>query len=221
MNCDTASNLIDPYLDASLAAQEKAELHAHLDTCSSCRRQLERARKVIQLLRAVPVTPPSVGFEARVLATVREQVEKGRRTRWFAAGFGSALAASLALWFISVPLLTKVDQLDGLPMVALEVSQIKTVNLAFNAPREFSQVTLTLDLPEHFELDGFANEKRISWDITLTPGKNVLSLPVIATAARNGVLVARLTSGEKSKTFSIRLVADGDQVGMVLTPRYV
>lgn len=221
MNCETALNLIDPYLDASLAEQEKAELQAHFDVCSSCRVQMDRARTVLRLLRAAPIEPPSAGFEERVFTKVREHGDTSRRSRWFAAGFSSALAASLALWFISVPLLTKIDQSEALPMVTLEVSQIKTVSLAFNAPREFSQVTLTIELPDHFELDGYANEKLISWDTTLIPGKNVLSLPVIATAARNGVLVARLTSGEKTKTFSIRLVADGDRAGMAVTQIHV
>lgn len=211
MNCETALNLINPYLDASLAEQDKAEWQAHIDACPSCGIQMDRARRVIRLLRAAPVELPSEGFEERVFTKVREQGETRRRSRWFAAGFCSALAASLALWFITVPLLTKVDQSEGFPTVSFEVSQIKTVSLAFNAPREFSHVTLTIELPDHFELDGFANEKYITWDTTLTPGKNVLSLPVIATAARKGVLVARLTSGDKTKTFSIRLVADGDR----------
>ena len=216
MNCAMILSLVDSYLDGELAPSQFAELNSHLNDCVACHAAFARAQHLINLLRNDPIDPPHPGFNEKVFERVHALRGGGRRARWVTASVGS-LAASFVLWLLFMPLASRIQPLQEIPTVVFEAYLMKTINLAFNAPQEFNHVTLTIELPDSFELAGFPNQSSITWDTALTPGKNVLALPVIATAPRNGVLIARLTSGEKSKIFSIRVVAE--QQREVVTPQ--
>lgn len=207
MNCAINLSLVDSYIDGELAPSQVAELKSHLNDCPACQTAFARAQYVLHVLRNNPIDPPSPGFNEKVFERVHALHGKGKRSRWIATGVGS-LAASFALWLLFLPIASRIQPLQELPTVVFETALMQTINLAFNAPQEFNHVTLTIELPDSFELAGFPNQSSITWETALTPGKNILALPVIATAPRNGVLVARLTSGEKSKIFSIRVIAE-------------
>lgn len=53
---------ISVYLDGELAAEERAELEAHLPTCDECQRELVALRQIRGLLRALPRPAPPRAF---------------------------------------------------------------------------------------------------------------------------------------------------------------
>lgn len=120
----------------------------------------------------------------------------------FLAGFSTAIAASLAIWFASTMYQPQFD--DASPQViSLAISQVKTVRLVFDAPVDLNDVTLSVVLPENLELEGYGGQKQIVWQTKLTKGQNILALPVTAINHGQGELVARLTYGDKTKQFHI------------------
>ena len=56
-----------PYLLGELTVEEERELERHLEGCSPCRRELERARWTNSLLRAAVSQAPSPNLKVRVL----------------------------------------------------------------------------------------------------------------------------------------------------------
>ena len=71
MNCHDAREQFSALIDDALAADERAALDAHLATCADCRRELQRFRDTVALMRgAAPVRAPA-GFVDRVLEAAR------------------------------------------------------------------------------------------------------------------------------------------------------
>ena len=64
---DDFEKLHGPYVLGELTAEEERELERHLEGCSPCRRELERARWTNALLRASVAQAPSQRLKVRVL----------------------------------------------------------------------------------------------------------------------------------------------------------
>ena len=71
MTCHDAREQFSALVDDALAPGERAALDAHLTTCADCRRELQRFRDTVALVRAVgPVRAPA-GFVDRALEAAR------------------------------------------------------------------------------------------------------------------------------------------------------
>jgi hypothetical protein len=71
MTCHEAREEFSALIDDALDASGRAALEAHLATCADCRRDLQRFRDTVSLVRAVtPVRAPA-GFVDRVLEAAR------------------------------------------------------------------------------------------------------------------------------------------------------
>jgi putative zinc finger protein len=71
MTCDDARELCSALVDEALTPAERAALDAHLAGCADCRRELERLRATVSLLRASPPVRAPAGFVDRVLEAAR------------------------------------------------------------------------------------------------------------------------------------------------------
>jgi len=71
MTCHDARDQFSALTDDALAPGERAALDAHLTTCADCRRELQRFRDTVALLRAVAPARAPAGFVDRVLETAR------------------------------------------------------------------------------------------------------------------------------------------------------
>lgn len=217
MNCEQAKTCFDDYLDGELLSGMCAALDSHLEDCTSCRALIAEEQKLRGALRAMPVTPPSHGFARRALREARKQHE-GHRQRWFAAGFATALAASLAMWMVLAPVGPLTNQGPGMsetPMMKVALNQTRTINLVFDAPADFENAVFTMELPEQFEVDGYPGQQMLTWQASLAQGRNVLSLPVHAITRGSGELVARISHGDKVKTFRVHLATNGEVNGLL------
>lgn len=73
MTCHDACEQLSAWVDEALTAEERARVDAHLTACADCRRELERLRKTVALLRAVEPAHAPAGFVDRVLAAARPE----------------------------------------------------------------------------------------------------------------------------------------------------
>jgi Putative zinc-finger len=71
MTCHEARELLSALVDDALGAAERDALDAHLAACADCRRELQRVRDTVALLRAVEPARAPVGFVDRVLEATR------------------------------------------------------------------------------------------------------------------------------------------------------
>jgi len=71
MTCHDAREQFSALVDDALVAGERAALEAHLATCADCRRELQRFRDTVALVRAVGPLRAPAGFVDRVFEAAR------------------------------------------------------------------------------------------------------------------------------------------------------
>jgi anti-sigma factor RsiW len=107
MNCESASERLQEYVDGQLAGFERQELEAHLESCAACRSELALLAQVDEALAQLPVLPEPQDLHAQIMAQVRTsphlQPLAAFRLRWedaaISAAFAWAAVAALALSF--------------------------------------------------------------------------------------------------------------------------
>lgn len=202
MDCKQLQQCIDDYLDGILPAGEQRLAEQHLAACSDCRRELNQIQELRHALRGLPVPAPSPDFTRRVLDTARRHQQ--RRHQRLLGGLATALAASLVMW-IGVALFQPSSNSPGIDAIVMGVSETRKVKLVFNAPEDFRQVTLQLELSGNIELAGFSGRRDIEWKTALKKGANTLVLPITATGQGQAEVVARIKHEGKTRIFHIPL----------------
>jgi hypothetical protein len=205
INCEHYRNAFEELLDGTLTAGMTAELNRHLQLCANCQRQLDFERKLRSELSQLPAPAMRAEFPAELFAKVA-QARTAHQMRWnFAAGFGSAIAAGVALWFAVT--LTSVPPETGqtLQTVSLALGQTEQVSLVFDSPEEFGQTTFALVLPDNAELQGYPGKHEFTWSASLRKGKNRLTLPIRVAAPGDGEIVARISQSDDVKVFRLKL----------------
>lgn len=160
------------------------------------------------LLRDYPMPDARAGFYDEALLRAAQEGARRTRNRWLVTGFGSAIAAGIAIWFLSgvfmtSPTLTAPDA--DIPGVTIALEQTNTVNLVFASASRLDSATLTVILPEGIELAGFPGQREISWETSLNEGKNLLPLKLIALTPAGGELYARLVHNNRDREFRLRV----------------
>jgi anti-sigma factor RsiW len=202
MNCQETTALLADYCYGNLADAEQLAVEAHLDGgCAGCRQALAQERALRAALRAMPVPPPSRGFLEQAVHRAAS-TRRPSTARWRAA-VGGALAAGVVLGLVATLFLRVPRPTEGIPGVTMALHEARTIQLALNSERELRQATVTIQLPEGVELRGFAGQREISWKTDLARGVNLLSLPLVAVAAKDGALVARLHHDDRNRELRV------------------
>ncbi len=209
-NCQYFENQLDNYLDGALSGREQATLAGHAQSCPACNDLLEQARTIRLILAdEAPITPPSRGFESRMLAAATGPRTARRAPLVASAAAGGAVAAMLALAMVFWQGSSEPDGPVSGETANVWAPELREVRLAFASEYALEDVTLTLELPAHVELEPFPGRQQISWSVDLSPGENVLTLPLRVLFPAEGELVARLDDGGRQKTFRAPIPASG------------
>jgi hypothetical protein len=150
----------------------------------------------------------AAGFYDETLIKAARSGARRQRNRWLMTGFGSAIAAGLAIWIMSGLLLntSTMPQIDSqIPEVTIALEEPMTVNLVFASASALDSAVLTVILPEGIELEGFPGQKEISWETSLAEGKNRLPLKLVALTPHGGELLARLKHNDRDREFRLRV----------------
>ncbi|MDJ0699417.1 MAG: hypothetical protein QNJ07_06130 [Woeseiaceae bacterium] len=170
--------------------------------------QTEQDRELRDLLKDYPMPEASAAYFDDALVKAARTGARRQRNRWLLTGFGSAIAAGLAIWFMAGVLMTTPDlpQADApIPEVTIALEEPKTINLVFASATALDSAVLTVTLPEGIELAGFPGQKEISWETSLVEGKNRLPLKLIALTPHGGELLARLEHKDRDREFRLRV----------------
>lgn len=217
MNCKDIYIHIDDFLSGELDRQETTLFEQHLATCKTCQDQIGQRQVMLDMLGNLPYEEPDEDFSQRAFDKVK-RLHQPHSKRHFAAGFATALAASLVIWFVSTVFIP-VANMHQPQEVTLTLNTTTDVRLMFDANEDLENVRLSLNLPANMQLKGFPGQHQISWETRLKKGPNVLRLPIDVTNAGDGELIARLHYGDKMKTFKLLLKTtnDGAQVHLIHT----
>jgi hypothetical protein len=212
MNCTDINTQMDDFLDGRLDTAAGDEFKHHIAGCEACAAQLGEMQALLGSLQNLPVEEPSAGLERRLFGEVRRHYRQSRHG-WFGAGFATAMAASLAIWFASTVYLPDIpgpQPRSQQQTIALALHEQQTVRLLFEAQSDIQQVSLSIGLPANMELSGYPGRKQLSWETSLKKGHNVLALPIMAVDQGEGELVAELNYGDKTRTFRVVLKTTAD-----------
>lgn len=162
--------------------------------------------EIAALLKDYPMPQATAGFFDSALLRATHEGTRRQRNRWVMTGFGSAIAAGIALWmisgfFLTAPELPKADA--AIPGIVMTLEEPRTVNLVFASAEALDAATLTVSLPPGIELSGFPGQREITWQTSLNEGKNLLPLNLIATSPVSGEVLATLEHEQRSRTFRL------------------
>lgn len=148
-------------------------------------------------------------FFDRSLLTATQQGTRRQRNRWLMTGVGGTIAAGLVLWmlggmFLKTPQIAE-PPASAIPAITMTLEEPRTLNLVFSSATALADATMTVVLPQGIEVRGFAGQQEITWMTSLTEGKNVLPLTLIATSPHGGELLATLRHADDDKTFRVRV----------------
>jgi len=141
MDCQTAQRMYDDLVDGRLAEPLAAQLRRHLEECSDCRVQRQRAMRLQQLLAIKRYEQPPPGYFEQFVAEFHRRLDaEMMRPRWWqrlaesirvevqpvwryglAGACGAALALGL-LWQVYHPAPAMSRAAPARPMVSAPVS---------------------------------------------------------------------------------------------------
>jgi hypothetical protein len=213
MNCDHTQRNLDDYMDGSIGNEQHDAIAAHVASCADCQALIESEQDLRGLLKdygmlQAGMTQAASGFYDQALVRATHVGSRRQRNRWLATGFGSAIAAGLAIWAVSSFLLMTPQTPDAnlaIPGVTMALEEPRTVNLVFSSTSALESAMLTVSLPEGIELAGFPGQREISWETSLNEGKNLLPLKLVALTATGGELLARLEHDDRNRTFRLQV----------------
>jgi hypothetical protein len=165
-------------------------------------------QEILELLKDYPMPAADAGFYDQALVRATHEGSRRQRNKWMLTGFGAAVAATIAAWMIGGMLLND-PQLpaadSAIPGVTIAMAEPRTVNLVFASESALDSATLTVSLPDGIELDGFPGQREITWETSLSEGKNLLPLTLVALTPTGGELLARLEHDDRDRTFRLRV----------------
>ncbi len=101
--CGKYDEVIQLYLDGRLPEGERPELERHIESCASCRTEMENYSILFSGLENMPLDEPAADFNAAVLARIPFPAKKPARARWSLLGIrpGIPLALGFAMMVAS------------------------------------------------------------------------------------------------------------------------
>ncbi len=207
MSCRQIRTQLPDYVRQQLPSAQSQIVYVHLKQCSSCRNREEFERLLMmEMVARYAVPAPSLDFESRVLG----KATSAASSRKVHAVWGGAVAAALVVGLVIGQGMTGIGSEPEQAEIHAPAQGVsgpviqpvdRTVRLAFTAGEPLDNVTLTLDLPPHVELSGLPGQHKVSWQVSLQQGDNVLALPLTILFPGAGELIAELDANGRQKVF--------------------
>jgi hypothetical protein len=209
MTCTELAAKLDDYVDGLMDQAGEAKLAAHIESCFDCRQLLAREHRLHESLKDYgesSMPQADAAFFDQALLKAAQQGARRQRNRWVMTGVGGTIAAGLVLWMLGGMFLKTPQVAEPvIPAIAMTLEEPRTFNLVFSTETALTNATMTVVLPPGLEVQGFAGQQEITWMTSLTEGKNVLPLTLIATSPHGGELMATLRHDGDDKTFRVKV----------------
>jgi hypothetical protein len=202
MNCEDVLEVLRGTGGTAAARQQAVE---HLAACDDC----QAAAQALAALRADAEQPIRVPHDG----ALRHAMMKAAEERGFArprpralrlgVGVGGALAAGILVGALWVSPLAKREASSTAPNVTIALDEVHAVRVAVNAPEPLANAAIRVVLTGSLELDGYADQRELSWNADLERGVNQLTLPIVASGMGGGQVLVEVAHGDKRRTFVV------------------
>ncbi|MDH5547195.1 MAG: hypothetical protein OEZ43_16530 [Gammaproteobacteria bacterium] len=218
MSCDSIKDVIIDYVGGQLDSDNMVRIENHISDCAQCQQRVLREREIRRALSEQPTDAPDSEFFDRIMDDIVRS-SGGHKHFGFWNGFATAIAAALFAWTVFTPATLVNTENSELTQAVVtlnaQVDQLKNVRISFDSPADFEQVSMSLSLPDHVELVGYAGERELTWTTTISKGINILTLPIMVKHEGKGVLYATVSRAGKTKVFTINLDATARQETLI------
>ncbi len=209
MTCTQLTAQLDNYVDGYMDHAASAALAVHIESCDDCQLTLAREHGLRESMKDYAesgMPRPDAAFFDRALAKAAQNGIRRQRNRWIMTGVGGTIAAGLVLWMLGGMFLKTPEMPEStIPAIAMTLEEPRTLNLVFSSATALANATMTVVLPQGVEVEGFAGQREITWMTSLTAGKNVLPLTLIATSPHGGELIATLRHEGDDRSFRVQV----------------
>lgn len=214
MQCEQAQTLIDDYMDGLLPSEQAAAIAHHIDDCEDCAKKVAEQQSLQKALVTMEIPSPSQGFVDRALHNAVMVNSHKQHRHGFIKGFGSALAAGLALWAVVAlfPMQNAGNGPDKENVIQISLYETHDVKLAFHTDREVQGATIKIRLSDNINIAGYQGRQTLEWQTDFVKGDNVLTLPVKGLKASSGQLVAEVKHKNLTKSIVVNLNVKGKNV---------
>lgn len=206
MPCRVLAQRIDEFIDGDLPPSETGMMQRHLNECDACRAVHAGEVEMRSALAALPVPGARDGFFDHAMAQATRRRRRGDVER--RGAIGALALAAVATLVLAIGVMTFADRFapsKRMPEVTLALESTTSVNLVFSTKVALMDARVSLELPDGVEVVGYPGRRVVTWSTDLREGKNALRVPLLAHAAVDDRLIARLSHDNGSKKFELRV----------------
>ena len=208
MNCDFIADNMAQIVYGRLPAEELKECRKHLFACSECTDAVRGAEALALLRNCGPQSVPEGLFD-KLSSALQEPAQAPASSRprfWAGTGLGGALAASLFMAAMTIGWIgpSSVES-EHVAAFTANVSEPTIMNVAIEADRPLKDATISILLSGDVRIDGFGEEREITWITNLEEGVNRLKLPVVALDPSGGKMIVRLDHPDTEQVYVVNV----------------
>lgn len=199
LNCNECLILLDDVIDEYATDEQEKACWSHFQDCSGCASALQRRMEVKSALKNLhSLDKPAPELATKILRA-REALNTSGSRLWRQGGLAAALAASV---FFGIMIVLISQPSEGPSPVATSRIE-KTIKVVFQAEQALDNVTFSLILPPHVKLQGHLKKANVQWTGSLRRGRNLMTLPLVATNANEGRIFMEIIHGSERKRFEV------------------
>jgi hypothetical protein len=219
MNCLDIARILDEHRTLNLSPFEKSEFQQHISNCEACSSAV-RAARLLSSYGESPTPAARPDFFVTAMRNVRKQsaANIGRRSFWWGAAAGSALAASLALFAILTLSPDAPRAIPDSPPVRMALNEVRNVSVAIESAEALQDVDVLVELTGGIRLDRADGRRAVAWRTDLSAGINRLTLPVAAFDDTGGDVRVQLVHASGRKTFIVHVDIGSEEIAEKMEP---
>lgn len=203
MNCTEFLHHLNDYLEKETNEITTKACELHLEDCVSCMKTMLKTQDLAKELRKLDQTP-----EAQLTKAQEQAIWQGTWKQSLSYNTSTlvkhgliAATLLLCLSFLPYSLYQKMTE----PQISFATLEQKEVYLMFTSEEAQDQAVFTIHIPDNYEYPGQGHKRLITWTAPLEKGKNLLTIPLVASKGGNGMLKTQVKIKGQVQTFYIQL----------------
>lgn len=141
MNCQKIKKLVNPYIDQALDQETTQQVEEHLKSCSACRQEYQRLKKIVTSLNSTSLQTVPETFTQNIMAKISQEkiqiqsswmdrLKKQVSIPQFSFRFAGAAAITAIFVFLAFTFLFNFSELPGQP--GKKEAAVYQVEVTFN-----------------------------------------------------------------------------------------
>ncbi|MFV2056539.1 MAG: hypothetical protein ACC707_08720 [Thiohalomonadales bacterium] len=220
---------IEGHLQHCIACQQMVRLHSQL---RDQLRAVPRAKASVALQQRIlsaraPAEYPTTALESATKKLRTDSLVVESKTSNTQRKYYFGIAASVSLLVLALVVSDQLGNQVTMPTriaatgdasiatqssISAQVNKPRQINFLVDSAELIEDVTFTLSVPPQMALYGYNGQQTLSWQGRLKPGKNLLSVPVMALREKSGFLIMKITHQGSMREYKVAVNVQQNRV---------